>query len=264
MIAAVLLWAVLSPLQQTPVARNATHLFHGAKVNPARVRADDFFWQESKREVYASQPSLKSRSKLAGPHVKLMLRGDASRKAIALTFDDGPHPGFTLRLLQVLRAKHVRATFFTVGMMVERFPELARAIVEDGHEIANHTFSHVKLTGLPLALQRVEFRAANEAIKRYTGRESRYSRPPGGDLDRETLLAATSEGLTTVLWTDDPGDYANPGMKVLTSKLMHRLTRGGIVLLHDGSPEMLDLLPGFIDKLRKSGWAIVTLDELGR
>ena len=89
-----------------------------------------------------------------------------------------------------------------------------------------------------------------------------FCRPPGGDYDKQVVKAATEQGLTTVLWTDDPGDYASPGTHVIESKTLTRLSNGGIILLHDGIQQTLDVLPQIIHFAKDHGYRFVTVDEL--
>lgn len=205
-----------------------------------------------------------TRSSVAPPTHRpaLLSRGIPSSKTIALTFDDGPHPLFTDRLVALLQRERVPATFFVVGKMAERYPDLIRDEARAGDLVENHTFSHVRLTGLPAADVRTEFRACSDVIAAITGRPPQFCRPPGGDTDSKVVAAARSQGLTTVLWTDDPGDYARPGTATIVSRLLSKLSGGGIVLLHDGVEQTMDALPQFIRVARARGFEFVTVDRL--
>lgn len=248
-----------------PVSKRHDGLFHGWLVNARLVDKDDAVWKRANSEEYLSVARLHAaHRRFATPTAKVLTRGDQQRKVVTLTFDDGPHPRFTPRLLKVLAENRTKATFFVVGEMVEKYPAMARAIVAEGHEIANHTFSHVNLSKLPEYLVRVEYRAASDVIQKTTGKRPRYARPPGGQLNTGVLQAATAEGMTTVLWNVDPGDYANPGQAVLQRNIQRTLSNGAIFLLHDGAVEMLDLLPGLIRNLRQTGWQITSLSDIVR
>jgi len=148
--------------------------------------------------------------------------------------------------------------------MVEKHPELLKAIAADGHTIGNHTFSHVTLTKIPVADIQVEYRANNDIVKKTIGQNMKFCRPPGGDYDSDVIHAAEACGLTTVLWTDDPGDYANPGDNVIEERTLAKLTNGGIILLHDGVKETLDVLPQIIAYAKKKGFSFVTIDEFSK
>lgn len=236
-----------------------------ALVNNATIDNSDRYWRRALEEVDRSPEEIEAQSEREqrqGLNVPKLIRGNPSEKLLALTFDDGPHTKFTTRLLALLRREDVKATFFVVGKMVERHPDLLRAIARDGHLIGNHTFSHVTLTKIPLVEVRAEYEACNDIVEDVTGQQMRFCRPPGGDYDRHVVQAATEQGLTTVLWTDDPGDYASPGTKVIQEQTLKRLSNGGIILLHDGVEQTLQVLPQIIHYARDRGYRFVTVDEL--
>ena len=193
-----------------------------------------------------------------------IIRGDTRRPRIALTFDDGPHPAMTVKLLDILRRAHVPATFFVVGREVERSPALVRLEVAQGHEIGNHTYDHVSLTRIPPALVPYELNACNAAILKATGAPVRFFRPPGGDYDGAVLRAAAANGYITTLWTDDPGDFMKPGADVILRRALAHLGPGAIILMHDGMPQTLEALPAFINEARRRGYVFVTMSQLAR
>ncbi|WP_425146181.1 polysaccharide deacetylase family protein [Deinococcus sp.] len=183
---------------------------------------------------------------LGGVQAGLLYHGSARQPLTALTFDDAPHPMYEPLLLDLLRRGETKATFFVIGRNARAYPYFVRDMAEQGHEVANHTYHHVRLPGLSLADATLEMSGANAVLVGITGKPVRYFRPPGGDYTPETLRAAESLGLTTVFWTDDPGDFQNPGDSVLLERYSRNLRRGGIVLLHDNAPEMLQVLPAFL------------------
>ncbi|HVT13905.1 MAG TPA: polysaccharide deacetylase family protein [Fimbriimonadaceae bacterium] len=194
---------------------------------------------------------------------KLKVIADAYQpKTIALTFDDGPHGAKTMELLALLRKLDVKATFFVVGKMVVRNPWIVREEIAQGHEVGNHTFNHPNLDLLSEAQIAREYRACSDAIQWATGIRPKFCRPPGGRFDTDVLRAATDEGMWTVLWTDDPGDFAKPNPKVLIERIDTQMRNGGILLLHDGIPQTLQVLPGLVEGLRKRGYRFVTCSQL--
>ena len=180
---------------------------------------------------------------LGGVQGGLLYRGNSRNALMALTFDDAPHPMYEPLLLDLLRRNDVHATFFVIGRNARAYPYFVRDMVAQGHEVGNHTYHHVRLPPLPVAEATQEMRLASQTIQGITGKPVRYFRPPGGDYTPATLRAAEGLGLTTVFWTDDPGDFQNPGVDVLIERYTRTLRRGGIVLLHDNAPEMLQALP---------------------
>jgi peptidoglycan/xylan/chitin deacetylase (PgdA/CDA1 family) len=234
-------------------------------VNTAVPDKNDPYWAKALSEVYRSADELKAqdvREQRRGLVLPKLRRGNSSLKMLALTFDDGPHPAFTPQLLDLLGTLKVKATFFVVGKMAEKSPDLIRRMVAEGHSVGNHTFSHVTLTKVPYQVAVVEYRANNDLLQKITGERVRFCRPPGGDYDEDVIKAATECNLTTVLWTDDPGDYAAPGSQILEQRTLSRLSNGGIVLLHDGGTETLKLLPQLVSYAQKKGYKFVTVDEL--
>lgn len=231
-------------------------VFHGFVVNPFQILRSDPTWQQAMREVLEDVPDGSNTGKTVLRH------GTAEGGQIALTFDDGPHPGKTEKLLTLLRAQHVKATFFLVGSMAKKAPKLVRMIENEGHQLANHTFSHVNLKHVTWAEAAAEYRACNKVIFHQTRQWMKYCRPPGGDFNSVTLRAARASGLKTVLWTDDPGDYTQPGMETIYRKAVARMHPGGIILLHDGVEQTLAVLPSIIRYARQHGWTFVTIDRL--
>ena len=197
---------------------------------------------------------------LGGVQGGLLYHGSARSALSALTFDDAPHPMYEPLVLDILRREDVHATFFVIGRNARAYPYFVKDMVEQGHEVGNHTYHHVRLPPLPIADAVQELMTASQVIQGITGKPVRYFRPPGGDYTPATLRAAESLGLTTVFWTDDPGDFQNPGVNVLIERYTRTLRRGGIVLLHDNAPEMLQVLPTF---LRLAQAHRIELDTVG-
>jgi peptidoglycan/xylan/chitin deacetylase (PgdA/CDA1 family) len=191
-------------------------------------------------------------------------RGNTGRKEIALTFDDGPHPSFTPKLLDLLKQLNVHATFFMVGEKVDQAPYLLPRMLQEGHDIANHTYHHVNLKKIPSELVDNEIRLANDAIRRASGQEPTFFRPPGGQYNADVIDDAEKLKMITVLWTDDPGDYASPGAEVIEDRLLKHVRPGAVILLHDGMEQTYSILPDFVAKMRSEGYKFVTLTEMAR
>jgi peptidoglycan/xylan/chitin deacetylase (PgdA/CDA1 family) len=223
------------------------------------------YWQEAKKEVYKSVPELvaQHRDELAkGVRYHKLMRGDETTKQIALTFDDGPHPQFTPKLLAILKQQGVKATFFLVGEMAEKNPGLVRAEAAAGHDLGNHTYHHVDLTKIPSGQVATEMEACGDVLRDILGKPVDLFRPPGGDYNQQVAEVAEELGYTITLWTDDPGDYASPGAEVIATRTLHRAGNGGIILLHDGVQETMDVLPQVIQALKSKGYTFVTIHEM--
>ncbi len=191
-----------------------------------------------------------------------MLRGDTRRPQIALTFDDGPHPAYTLRLLNILRRTHTPATFFVVGEQVEKYSGVVRLEVAEGHEVANHTYDHLNLTLIPPEIVAYEVTRCSTAIQGATGAPPRFFRPPGGEYNGGVLREVAKNGGILTLWTDDPGDFAKPSAAVIKQRTLAHLENGAVILLHDGIPETVSALPAIIAEARRRGYRFVTISRL--
>jgi len=174
---------------------------------------------------------------------------DARR--LCLTFDDGPHPLITPRTLDVLDHYSVKATFFLVGKQVELYPELAAEIVNRGHEVGSHSYSHSNLRRFPKLYVERELVKSRAAIRRATGRTVTLFRPPGGNYDRNVRDAAAETGFTTVFWTANIGDCPGWTPQATVAKFLAELNDGGMVLLHNGEDGSLEVLPLLLNALAK-------------
>lgn len=182
---------------------------------------------------------------------------DTSKK-IALTFDDGPHPKYTLKLLDGLKERNVKVTFFIIGENAKNNPDVIKRIYEDGHTIGNHTFSHVQLTCISEDRAIKEITDTNNLIKELTGTEPKYIRPPYG-LYSEALKRETN--LTPVLWNVDPRDWSVLNTKSVVNHVVKRAKDGDVILLHDIFDTSVDAALQIIDELKKQGFEFVTVDE---
>lgn len=193
---------------------------------------------------------------------KVLVRGNPADREIALTFDDGPHFAKTLQLLEELRLLQVPATFFVVGKMAALQPGVLQEIARYGNLVENHTFNHPCLDAMSYMQVRNEYLACSQVIHRATGRWPAFCRPPGGDFDPLVLKAASDLGLTTALWTDDPGDFNRIPPTQIVKRVVATARPGGIILLHDGLPETMAALPSIVAQLRAKGYRFVRLDHM--
>ncbi|MFM7375535.1 MAG: polysaccharide deacetylase family protein, partial [Chthoniobacterales bacterium] len=186
-----------------------------------------------------------------------------SRPIVALTFDDGPHPELTPKLLDILRQNGVRATFYVIGRNVETYPDIARRIVAEGHEIANHSWSHPALTSLSAGRLNSEIANTSQVIQRVTGRRPTNMRPPYGAInDRVRASMLREHGLDVIMWSVDPLDWKRPGAEVVRRRLVDGATPGGILLAHDIHPGTIEAVPGTIQDLKAKGYGFATVSQL--
>jgi peptidoglycan/xylan/chitin deacetylase (PgdA/CDA1 family) len=206
-------------------------------------------------------------SRLFGPVIS---RGARAGRSAYLTFDDGPNPGTTPRVLDILAQENVAATFFMVGAHVERYPDIARRVVAAGHEVGNHTQHHVKLHRRGPARIRRELAEAHRAIHEHTGATPRLFRAPHGYRNPFVTPAALRHGYTVCGWTFGVWDSARPGADEIRRRTRVKLVPGAIILLHDGDgydpagdrTQTADALPGIIRDARAAGYAFRPLAEL--
>jgi peptidoglycan/xylan/chitin deacetylase (PgdA/CDA1 family) len=167
---------------------------------------------------------------------------------VALTFDDGPDPVWTPKVLELLRKYQVPATFCVVGSNAEQFPELIRMIVAEGHTLCNHSYHHDLGLGLmPPAAIRANLTRTNQAIQRAApGTKVSYFRQPGGNWTPSVVDIAKQLGMSSLHWRVDPQDWRKPGAHYISGYISSDTTSGSIVLLHDGGGDR----HGTVDALR--------------
>jgi len=182
-------------------------------------------------------------------------------RLIALTFDDGPHPEYTLKILDILDCYGAKATFFTVGKMAAKYPELVKEIDRRGNEIGNHTYEHRILTELSKQETLAELERDEQEIASITGKRPEVFRPPSGRYNSGTVEAAVSMGLFTVLWTNY-SDYGAMRSSEVISNVMADPKDGDIILLHSGIDATLLALPTILQQLSGKDFRFVTVSNL--
>lgn len=189
-------------------------------------------------------------------------------KMIALTFDDGPYPNTTEKILDLLKLYDAKATFFVIGNKVERFPETIKREVAEGHEVANHTFNHVYFKrSINSATIREEIVKTDKALEALTGKKPLLFRPPGGYYNERSIEIAKTLGYTTIMWSwhQDTNDWRSPGVNAIVNKVVNNARNGDIVLLHDyiqGSLQTVKALEVILFELDKRGFKFVTVSDL--
>ncbi|MFI8519850.1 polysaccharide deacetylase family protein [Streptomyces sp. NPDC085481] len=186
----------------------------------------------------------------------------ARAKCIALTFDAGPGKD-TPHLLDVLKEKKVPATFFLLGKKhVDRYPEVVKRIADEGHEVANHTWTHQVLTDLDAAEVRDELSRTQDAIAKITGRKPTLMRPPQGRTDDTVSDVSRDLGLAQVLWSVTAKDYSTTDTALIRQRVLEQAHADGIILLHDIYDGTVPAVPGIIDELKRQGYTFVTVPQL--
>jgi peptidoglycan/xylan/chitin deacetylase (PgdA/CDA1 family) len=180
-----------------------------------------------------------------------------------MTFDDGPHPKLTPKLLDLLKERGIKATFFVIGKNVAEFPDIAKRIVDEGHEIANHSWSHPQLTKLGPAAFAAEIAQTNDAIEKATGVRPVVMRPPYGAIN-STLTKRLNEeyGLSVIIWSVDPLDWKIRNAEHVSSHIIKNAAPGAIILAHDIHASTVDAMPVTLDALQSKGYKFATVSEL--
>lgn len=178
---------------------------------------------------------------------------------IALTFDDGPSAAWTPALLDGLKERGVKATFFLIGENADKNPEIVKRMAEEGHLIGNHTYHHVELTKVSENEARLELADTSAVIVRITGKEPEYMRPPFGAWQRKLEQEIQ---MLPVLWTIDPLDWTTENQDEIVNKVVTEAEENDIILLHDCYKSSVEAGLRIIDILQEEGFVFVTVDEL--
>lgn len=187
------------------------------------------------------------------------------KKWIALTFDDGPNAKITKDVLHVLQQYQVKATFFCLGYKVKRYPEIAQLIVSQGHEIANHTYSHPSLNQISNRELDKEIKMTQKVIFQTTGIFAHLFRPPEGIYNDQILKVAKKNQLQSVMWSwdQDTKDWSRNRMKsTIVKKVLKNASNGDIILFHDSQKKTVQALKEILPELKKQGYQFVTVTQL--
>ncbi|MCH5586045.1 polysaccharide deacetylase family protein [Shimazuella sp. AN120528] len=187
------------------------------------------------------------------------------KKWIALTFDDGPSSGTTGKLLSLLQQYQAKATFFCLGYKVNRYPKIAKSIVVQGHEIANHTYFHFDLNRLTGEKLDKEIKMTQTAIEQVTGVKPYLFRPPGGVYNDQVVSIAKKHQLRMIMWSwdQDTKDWSNRTKKSsIVNKVIRNASNGDIVLFHDLNEKTVLALKEILPELKKRGYQFVTVSQL--
>ena len=192
----------------------------------------------------------------AGPRERT---GALYKGKLALTFDDGPDPRYTPKLLDGLAERGVRASFFLTGENAEKYPELVERMQEEGHLIGNHTYSHLQLTRDNREQFRGELVRTNGIIKEITGEEAVYVRPPYGSWDKSF---EDELNMFPVLWNIDPLDWCTSNASAVVDRVLSRIKENAVILMHDEYASTVSAALRIVDVQQEEGYEFVTVDEI--
>lgn len=180
-------------------------------------------------------------------------------KKIALTFDDGPHPIYTEQILDGLKERGVKATFFITGEHAVNYPEIVERIHNEGHTIGNHTYSHLQLTSRNEQAFAEELRETSKVIEEITGEATIFVRPPYGNWNKKFEKDLQ---MFPVLWTIDPLDWCHSDASCVVRTVLSKAKENGIILLHDEYESTKVAALEIVDRLTEEGYEFVTVDEI--
>ena len=240
--ASLLLYILISGILREPVAEKKNN---EATVEDTKMNADD------KTDDQAAEKQKTDSEEEGGSGT------EAPR--VALTFDDGPKIGSTERLLDGLKERDVKVTFFVIGKLAEQYPDIIKRIDAEGHLIGNHTYSHVDISRLDDETASKEITDTSEAIERIIGKPTEYVRPPFGTWQEEL---EQEMDVIPAMWTLDPKDWTTRNADEIVNKVVTKVKDGDIILLHDCYNSSVEATLRIIDLLQGEGYEFVTVDEL--
>jgi polysaccharide deacetylase family sporulation protein PdaB len=188
---------------------------------------------------------------------------DSEEKKVAITFDCAWGADDISQILKTLRDEDVKASFFIVGQWAEKYPEAVKMISADGHDIANHSYSHLRMGALDRETIKKDITKCSEVLKDLTGRDIDLFRPPYGDYSNNVVGVARDTGHYTIQWNVDSLDW-KPGIskEEILKRITKRLVPGSIILFHNDTPHTANLLPEIISVLKEKGYSCVPVSEL--
>ncbi|MER2000667.1 MAG: polysaccharide deacetylase family protein [Lysinibacillus sp.] len=186
-------------------------------------------------------------------------------KVVALTFDDGPHPEYTVQILDLLEQHDAKGTFFIVGEHAENHSQIVYRMYEEGHEIANHTYTHPFTKSVPKIMQ--EIKQTDYTLFSITGYSPKLFRPVEGNYTDPLVEAVSKEGYKIVMWSwhQDTEDWKDPGVNTIVNKVINGIEEGNIVLFHDGGgnrEQTVKAIEIILPKLKEQGYKFITVSEM--
>lgn len=182
---------------------------------------------------------------------------------IMITFDDGPHSQLTPRLLDILKEKKIRVTFFVLGSKAINHPELLKRMVNEGHEVANHGWHHVVMSKISRPQLTQQLRQTATTVSDATKKSTVVMRPPFGNTNAQiNEFIKSNESMTVVLWSLDSKDWETKEPTAVAKQIIDNAQPGDIILCHDIHPHTVDAMPQVIDKLQAKGYEFLTLSEV--
>jgi peptidoglycan/xylan/chitin deacetylase (PgdA/CDA1 family) len=187
--------------------------------------------------------------------------GSGEGNRIAISFDDGPTPGVTEVVLDELKQRNIRATFFMIGQRLVEAPEPGRRVVAEGHEVGNHTFHHLKLNTLPDRQVDWEIQKAQDTIGEVLNHRPAWLRPPYGAFRQDQAHLPMGKQLGVVLWSVDPRDWSKPGEAKIVDAILTQTKPGSIILCHDLHQQTANCIGRILDGLLARNFEFLTMSD---
>lgn len=211
------------------------------------------------KKKFAPKPKKKKKSKKSKKQEK---ENKKDKKIVALTFDDGPDDKVTPKILKTLKKHDVKATFFMLTKSAEKFPDIAKRVAKEGHEIANHSETHINLNTVKKSRIDKEVVQSKKQLKKITGVDPKLFRPPYGEYNSTVIELAKKSEQEIIMWSVDTLDWQHKNKKRTVDIVTRETKPLSIVLMHDIHTTTADALPSLIEKLQKEGYEFVTTSEM--
>ena len=198
----------------------------------------------------------------------IVSKGPKEEKILALSFDDGPHPKYTVEILDILKEYNIKATFFVLGIHAELYPDIINRQISEGHEVGNHSYSHVNMKKASKNVIKEEFKKTQDIIYSISNVKPKVFRPPYGNYNDEVIKIVSSDNTSIVLWTfyQDSKDWSNPGVDSIVNTTLSKAQNGDIILFHDyvykEESHSVVALKIILPKLSDEGYKFDTMSEL--
>ncbi|RJX29141.1 MAG: polysaccharide deacetylase family sporulation protein PdaB [Dethiobacter sp.] len=187
---------------------------------------------------------------------------DTTEKKAAFSFDASWGATYTPTILEILRNNNIKTTFFLTGFWVEKYPDMVKKIVEEGHEIGNHTYSHPHLNSLSEEQIKTELKKVGNMILELTEKQPDLFRPPFGEYSNKVITAAEKCGYRTIQWSIDSLDWKELGKEPMVKRVTESIHPGAIILFHNNGKYTAEALPEIIAYVKEKGYEVVPISEL--
>ena len=261
--------AVKKTVKRTPVPEETESVEQAVERRPAKVEKQESLESAAKEQASAPAAPKITPKPLALDPDKPVTYAFTGKKMICLTYDDGPDRSFTPGLLEYLKSAGVKATFFVCGNRVKEAPELLAQMVQDGHELANHTYSHPLLSAKKISREKIteELASTQELITNASGVKATVMRPPFGGQNATVREICKEMGLRIIIWDIDTEDWRGRSSQQMINNIMKHASDGSIVLMHDRQHKgekntVMTTTKAVVPALKEKGFQFVTVSEM--